>query len=53
MSNFIIEDDSLMRQEKTFGYRSGENVVFIEKQLVITKEEFLACYNKWVKGEEE
>ena len=51
MSNFIIEDDSLIRSRPIYQY--GDTVVGIENKLVITKEEFLACYNKWVKGDAE
>lgn len=50
MNNFIIEDDSLIRIRPI---NCNDAFVVIEKQLVvITKEEFLACYNKWIKGEE-
>lgn len=52
MSNFIIEDDSLIRS-RPINRDDAIAFVVIEKQIVITKEEFLACYNKWVKGEEE
>lgn len=36
-----IQDDMLLRQTPVYG-----NVV--KNELVITKEEFLACYNEWV-----
>lgn len=49
MNNFIIEDDELIR--RTSIRQRYDTVVAIENKLVITKEEFLACYNKWVKGE--
>lgn len=53
MNNFIIEDDSLIRT-RPICRNDNDAFVTIEKQLVvITKEEFLACYNKWIKGEEE
>lgn len=45
-----IEDDSLIR---SIPIKCDGAFVSIRKQLVITKEEFLVCYNKWVKGEEE
>lgn len=50
MSTFIIKDNNLVRSRPV--YRGG-TTIGIEEQLVITKEEFLACYNEWVKGEEE
>lgn len=49
MSNFIIEDDRLIRSTPI--YRGNGWVDVIENKLVITKDEFLACYNRWVKEE--
>lgn len=55
MNNFInndslifINNDSLIRI-KTIRNRDG--ITIHENHLVITKEEFIACYNKWVKEE--
>lgn len=38
-----IQDDKLFRQTPVY---SGGN--YVKNELVITKEEFLACYNEWV-----
>jgi hypothetical protein len=49
-SNFKINDEELIRfsgqftSEDGFGYVSGTTI--------ITREEFIACYNAWVRGEE-
>lgn len=43
----IIQDDMLIR-EIPIGVSDGE-VISIERECIITKDEFIACYNKWVK----
>lgn len=50
MSDFIINDDNLIRSEP-IRYINNQTV-YCENKLVITKEEFMACYNKWIKGEQ-
>ena len=49
MSNFIIEDDRLIRYAPVY----RDDTMISMEQLVITKEEFLACYNRWVQGDAE
>ena len=44
-----IENDMLLREEQ---FRVGEGVFSIKRTCIITKDEFIACYNKWVKEEE-
>jgi len=41
-----IQDDKLIR--KTPVYDNDGSYVAIRNEVVITKEEFLACYNEWV-----
>ena len=40
-----IQDDKLIRQTSVF---SDGGCITAQTELVITKEEFLACYNEWV-----
>ena len=47
MENYEIYDDKAVRVVMEF----EDNVK--RGELIITKEEFLACYNAWVKGNEE
>lgn len=46
----IIQDDMLLREEQ---FRVGEGVFSVKRTCIITKDEFIACYNKWVKEEED
>ena len=46
----MIENDKLIREVPI--YEEPECIV-IRKDLVITKDEFLECYNEWVRGKEE
>lgn len=40
-----IQDDMLLRQTPVY---SDGSCIAVKKELVITKEEFLACYKEWV-----
>lgn len=51
MSDFIFNDDSLIRSVPV--RYMGDTIVCYENKLVITKEEFIACYNKWIKDEQQ
>lgn len=52
MSDYKIKDDALIRMESQWATENG--VECVHAKLVITKEEFIACYNAWVKkGTEE
>ena len=42
-----IRDDMLIRQVPVY---SEGCCIAVHNQLVITKEEFLSCYNAWVKN---
>lgn len=42
----MIEDDKLIRETKVYGYEYKAPVY--KTEVVITKEEFLECYNEWV-----
>lgn len=41
----MIEDDMLIRETPVY---ERQDCIAIRKDLVITKEEFLACFNEWV-----
>lgn len=45
----IIQDDMLIREVPI---KVNGDVTSIKRECVITKDEFLACYNKWVKEAE-
>lgn len=45
----IIQDNMLIREVPI---RVGEGVFGIKRECVITKDEFIACYNKWIKEAE-
>ena len=45
----MIDGNKLVRHEPIF---RGEDLAGYKVQIVITKEEFLECYNAWVKGGE-
>ena len=49
MENYEIYDDKAVRVVPV--KECGDNL--LKAELIITKEEFLACYNAWVKGNEE
>lgn len=40
-----IQDDRLIRQTPV---HSDVGYIAVKNELVITKEEFLACYNEWI-----
>lgn len=40
-----IRDDKLIRQTPVY---SDGSCIAVQNKVVITKEEFLACYNEWV-----
>lgn len=42
----IIQNDMLFREVLI---KAGDVVFGIKRECVITKDEFLACYNKWIK----
>ena len=44
-----IQDDKLIREVQT---RVSENIISYERRCVITKDEFIACYNAWIKETE-
>lgn len=46
-----IEEDKLIREEPVFA--DYDTVVAFRRQVVITKEEFIACYNAWIKEKKE
>ena len=48
--SFSIENDALVRN--TVSPTEEDNTFRITKDLIITKEVFIECYNRWVKGEE-
>lgn len=41
----MIEDDMLIREVPVY---DGQACVAIRKDCIITKEEFLGCFNEWV-----
>ena len=47
----MIENDRLVR--KTRAYSAEYNAPVYKTEVVITKEEFLECYNAWIKGIED
>ena len=49
MKNYEIDNDKAVRLVPV--KECDDNLV--KAELIITKEEFLACYNAWVRGEEE
>ena len=46
--DYVIDDEMLMRSEPIY---AGDTMIASKKSCVITKEEFLACYNEWVSKE--
>jgi hypothetical protein len=42
----MIENDKLIRRTKV--YSEERNAPIYKNEVVITKEEFLKCYNEWV-----
>ena len=46
-----IDGDTVFMEHPVYGIREGHTVV--ERFPVMTKEAFIECYNKWIKGEEE
>ena len=47
----MIENDKLVR--KTKSYSDEYKAPVYKTEVVITKEEFLECYNAWIKGIED
>ncbi len=45
-SKTIIQDDMLIRK---IPFRKDGDIVIFDQELIITKDEFIACYNKWIK----
>ena len=45
----IIQDDMLIRE---IPIRVDGEIVSVERKCIITKDEFIACYNKWIKSTE-
>ena len=45
--DFSIHDDVLVRFDRPIFDRYG-NVVGAQQNIVITKEEFIACYKEWI-----
>lgn len=41
----MIEDDKLIRKTPVY---DGQDFITIRKDCIITKEEFLECFNEWV-----
>ena len=46
---FEVTDDKLIRIEKVNDCPGMYSI----KEVVITKEEFIACYDKWIRSDEE
>lgn len=47
MENYKIDNDALIRRESACTCEGGFS--YIKETTIITKEEFIACYNAWVK----
>lgn len=47
----MIENDKLVRRTRV--YSEERNAPIYKNEVVITKEEFLECYNEWIRGKEE
>lgn len=41
-----IQDNKLIREIQT---KIADNIVGYEQRCIITKDEFIACYNAWIK----
>ena len=50
MSDFSVENDRLLRYETCYTGEGG--VAYTRATIVITKEEFVACYKAWIKENE-
>ena len=48
MADYRITNDMLIRQETAYTGEGGFS--YIKGTLIITKEEFIACYNAWIKN---
>ena len=48
MADYIITNDTLIRKEPACTCEGGFS--YIKETPIITKEEFIACYNAWVKN---
>ena len=48
INTFEVHDDTLIRYIPVCGQKD-----MMEGVMVITKEEFIACYNSWIKGGED
>lgn len=49
----MIEDDKLIRETPIYEPYDMPGWVAVRKDCIITKEEFLECYNEWIRGKEE
>lgn len=49
MTDYIITNDTLIRKAPTF-ICEGSFSYYIKETPIITKEEFIACYNAWIKN---
>ena len=49
--NFSIEDNTLIRNE-VIPHDTEDNVFIIKKIPIFTKDVFVECYKRWIKGEE-
>lgn len=43
----IIENDALIRETPI--YLDSETITGVTRECIITKQEFIACYYKWIK----
>jgi len=46
----MIENDMYIRVMPVY---DGDTVIALRRECVITKEEFIECYNAWIKEKEE
>ena len=46
----MIENDMLIRETPVYDQQS---CIAIRRDCIITKEEFLECFNEWIRGNEE
>ena len=46
MDKFQIKNDVLIRREPAYTCEGGMS--YVKETAIITKEEFIACYNAWI-----
>ena len=51
--NVIFEGDNAFLEIKYLGEDSIGSVWKTERQLIMTKDVFIQCYEKWIKGEKD